>query len=61
MSREIALDWVKSSEDLPDFDEYVLWRTEDYNYFVEALDKDGDMVDTSFATHWARFKGPSDT
>jgi len=30
------------SANLPDYDEFVLWRTYDGNHFVEALDKDGN-------------------
>ena len=60
MSKKIQLDWVRTSECLPDYDEYVLWRTNDYNYYVDALDKDDEIMDTSYVTHWARFKGPKD-
>lgn len=36
--------WIKIEEGkpLPDYDEYVLWLNEANNYFVGALDKDGN-------------------
>lgn len=34
--------WIELKEgcEMPDYDEYVLWETEEANFFVEAIDKD---------------------
>lgn len=62
-----VLRWVTIGKDreLPDYDEYVLWRTEEGNYYVEAIDKDdadwwnGTPTNNGTScrptcTHWAR-------
>lgn len=51
--------WIKINAEngLPNYDEYVLWYTFDGNYFVEALDKDGNDW-LSLCTHWMPLPSP---
>lgn len=51
------MDWIKITDSLPDYDEYVLWYTISGNYHVECLDKDGNewLVD---CTHWRKLPEP---
>ena len=57
---EREMDWRPIEDGLPDFDEYVLWYTDDGNYFIEALDKDGDMIRVK-VTHWMPLPPPPKT
>lgn len=66
-------EWIelKTGCEMPEIDEFVLWKREDGNYFVREIDKDdnawwkGDAeADELFGTrskctHWAKIQGPS--
>lgn len=58
--------------ELPEIDEFVLWRTEEGNYFVSEIDKDdtdwwngtptGNGTDCRPAcTHWAKITAPDES
>lgn len=65
-----AGEWIelKGGNELPDYDEYVLWAFEDGTCLWSALDKDGNswlLEDTIVeglpmgkATHWRKIKTP---
>jgi len=58
--------WIKVIDDLPDYDEFVLWFREDGNMFVSELDKDGNhwlypMIKGQRPTHWMRLPEPPKT
>lgn len=50
-------EWNSKGFFLPSYDEYVLWYTEEGNYFVEALDKDGNDW-LKKCTHWMHLPEP---
>lgn len=64
------LNWVEINQpslpqQLPEDDEFVVWRTEEGNYFVREIDKDdfdwwngSDVMRGVKCTHWARIIGP---
>lgn len=61
------MEWIKVTDKLPDYDELVLWFTEDGHYWVEALDKDGNPwlfgtqvegFNTPPVTHWQPLPEP---
>jgi len=48
-------EWISVKEKMPDFDQYVLWYVASGNYFIEALDKDGNSwleMPGNEVTHW---------
>lgn len=61
------MNWIKLEPgcQMPEIDEFVLWRTEEGNYFIAEIDKD----DTGWwnqdgpggkCTHWKRITGPDE-
>lgn len=74
---EKALKWIELKEgcEMPEIDEFVLWRNENGNYFVREIDKDDndwwngndgdpDAIELFGAgpkcTHWTRITGPEE-
>lgn len=66
--------WIELKEgcEMPDYDEYVLWRTEDGNYFVREIDKDDNdwwngkehpdaLESYPRCTHYRRIVGPDES
>lgn len=63
------LNWIKLEPGckMPEIDEFVLWRTQDGNYFVREIDKDdwdwwnhGETDWGTAITHWARIPDPEE-
>jgi hypothetical protein len=63
------MDWIKVEDNLPDYDELVLWWCPSGNYYLFDIDKDMDWqwIEERFGnedkayipSHWARLpKGP---
>lgn len=65
--------WIKLEPgcQMPEIDEFVLWRTEEGNYFVAEIDKDdpdwwnGTPLDGGQqwrpkCTHWKKITGPDE-
>lgn len=64
--------WIELKDgcEMPDIDEFVLWRNEHGNFFVRAIDKDdnawwkgepwnpGSKYPSPKCTHWKRIAGP---
>ena len=61
---EQILQWIPTKEKLPDYDEFVLWRNEQENYFVDCIDKDdprwwnAEAGNRGICTHWAKIPSP---
>jgi hypothetical protein len=67
MLDDLDKDWISVHDDLPDYDERVLWYSEDGNMYVDALDKDGIVGGEAIegygfpkTTHWMKLpQGPT--
>lgn len=68
---EQQLRWRDVTEELPDYDEYVLWRTEQGHYSVWEIDKDMDWEwvkracgygteNSNMPTHWKPITPPGE-